>query len=249
MIIKKLLNKIDLNIYSVLLLFLAFLTGLFKEIVIIYLIIFIHELGHVFMSLLFKWKIKKITLYPFGGITKYDEVIDKKLYEEFIIYIFGPLFQVLFFFIISTLHNKYYINDNTFYVFKNYHYSILLFNLLPIVPLDGSKILNIFFNKILNFRYSYLLSIIISSFSLIIFIILHIDYSYIILISFLVYELFFYIKNRNYILNKFILEKSLYKNSYKNYKTIKSKKDMYRNKKNIIKENDIYITENRLYKW
>ena len=248
MIITKLLNKIDFNIYSILLLFLAFLTGLFKEIIIIYLIIFIHELGHIFMSILFKWKITKITLYPFGGITKYDEVIDKNLYEEFIIYIFGPLFQIVLFLIITILHNKYYISDNTFYIFKNYHYSILLFNLLPIVPLDGSKLLNVFFNKIINFRCSYLLSLIISSFSLIIFIVLHIDYSYIILISFLVYELFFYIKNRNYILNKFILEKSLYKNKYKKYKKIKSKKDMYRNKKNIIKENDIYITENRLYK-
>lgn len=248
MIIKKLLNKIEINKYSILLLLLSFFTGLFKEIFIVYIIIFFHELGHISISTLFTWNIKKITFYPFGGLTIYDEKIDKPLYQEFLITIFGPIFQMIFFLFIYYLYIKYYIDENIFNIFKNYNYSILIFNLLPILPLDGAKLLNIFFNKFLNFRFAYNITTYISTFILIIFIIFHFNFSYLILLTFLISELIKIYKEKNYIFNKFILEKSMYKNDYKKYKKVKNKKSMFRNKKNLIKNKDIYITEKQLYK-
>lgn len=243
MIIKKLLNRIKLNKYTYLLLFISLITGLFKEISIIFIILFFHELGHIFIAFLFNWKIKQIIFYPFGGLTIFDEIIDKPLYEEFIITIMGPIFQIIFFIIINILYKKYLITEYVFNIFLNYHYNILLFNLLPILPLDGAKLFNIIFNKLFNFRKSYSFSIYLSILILIFFIILHFKSSYIILISFLITEAINAYKNKNYIFNKFILEKKLYNNNYKKYKKINNYKKMYRNKKNIIKNNNIYLSE------
>ena len=249
MITKKFLNKIEINKYTFILLFLSLITGLFKEILIVFTILFFHEMGHVLISQIYHWKIKKIIFYPFGGLTLYEEEIDKPLNEELIITLFGPIFQIIFFYFISYLYKKYFISDYIFNIFKNYHYSILLFNLLPILPLDGAKILNIIFNKFLNYRKAYYFTSYFSLIVLLIFIFFHFNFSYIIIISFLINELFLTFKNKKYIFNKFLLEKSLYKNNYKKYKKVNSYKKMYRNKKNLIKKNNIYLTEHQFMKY
>ena len=125
----------------------------------------------------------------------------------------------------------------------------MIFNLLPIIPLDGSKLINIILNKLFNFRLSYYLLIVIS-FILSIFLVFR--YNNIVILSFILYELILYIKNKNIIFNRFILEKYLYKNNYKKYKYIPSINKLYRNKKHLIKYNNIYLSEktyiNNIYK-
>ena len=48
------------------------MTGLFKDFVVFTSIIFIHELGHIVTGLLFKWKIDKVIIFPFGGLRIYN---------------------------------------------------------------------------------------------------------------------------------------------------------------------------------
>ena len=135
--------------------FLSIITGLFKDFIYITLLIFIHEIGHTIGALYYKWNIKKIIILPFGGITIFNEYINKSLKEEFVILVLGPLFQILFYFILCFFNI-----EST--LITNYHYSLLLFNLLPIIPLDGSKLLNIILNKITNFKLSHMLTIYVS---------------------------------------------------------------------------------------
>ena len=52
-----------------------------------------------------------------------------------------------------------------------------------------------------------------------------------------------YYKNINYIFNKFLLERYLYKISYKKIKKINKIDNMYRDKYHIIKEKKGYLTE------
>ena len=86
----------------------------------------------------------------------------KPLKEEFIISIMGLIFQELLFLIIFILRKNLIIDSYIYELFKNYNLAIFLFNLLPIIPLDGSKIFNVIVNKIFNFRVSYMINIIIS---------------------------------------------------------------------------------------
>lgn len=243
MIIKKFLNKLNISTYTVFLIFLAFLAGLFKEIGIISVIIIIHEFGHFIMLSKYNWKVIEINIYPFGGVTKLDEKIDKPLKEELLVSLMGPIFQELLFLFIFVLYKNNFLNTYIYNVFKDYNITILIFNLLPIIPLDGSKILNIILNKIFNFRLSYILNIIISILFLSLFIyVFKNDSSYYLLIVFLIYQILYYYKNRYIIYNRFILEKKLNKSKYIKYKKVNNIKKMYRNKRNLIKD-DYYKTE------
>ena len=158
----KFLNKINISVYSIIIIFLSLISGLFKEFVVISIIILFHEFGHFIFLYKYKWNIKEIKIYPFGGVCTLDEKIDKPLKEEFIISIMGLIFQELLFLIIFILRKNLIIDSYIYELFKNYNLAIFLFNLLPIIPLDGSKIFNVIVNKIFNFRVSYMINIIIS---------------------------------------------------------------------------------------
>ena len=246
MIIRKFLSKLKINNYTLILLFLSLITGLFKEIIVIFTIIIVHEFGHYIMMEKYKFNVKEIVIYPFGGITKLDDIIDKPLKEEFLVTIMGPLFQEILYIIILILYRQNNISEYIYLLYKNYNYSILL---LPIIPLDGSKIINIFLNKIFNFKISYLSNIIISILSLILFLaISNIDSSYYVIVIFLIFQIIYSIKNKNIIYNRFLLEKRLYKNEYHKYKKIRKLDNMFRNKKHLIKDKNMYILENKYLK-
>ena len=148
---KNILNKIYIHPFFLITLLLFILMGRFKFIICFMLLIIVHELGHILISLLFKWKVHKIIILPFGGLTKYDDVINRPLKEEILVSISGILFQLIFY----NIFNKF-IDYKHFNLINNF---IIIFNLLPIYPLDGSKIINVLFNKITSFKNSILLDI------------------------------------------------------------------------------------------
>ena len=233
MIIIDFFKDIKVSKYTYIIVLLALITGQIKELLGLLIIIISHEYGHYFMSKIFKWNIDKIYLYPFGGLIKYNEKIDKPFKEELLIAISGILNQFLVYLLFLLLNKYYFISDYFFNIIKNYNYSIILFNLIPIIPLDGSKILNIILNKLFNFRKSYIILNILSIILLIIFIFKS-NISLIIVILFLIYKIYLNIKNKEFIFNRFVLEKYLYPDDYKDIYIINNIKDMKRNKKHII---------------
>lgn len=221
--------NISINPLFYICLLICILVGYFKYFIIIIFIITIHELGHILCALYFKWNISKIVILPFGELTIFDEMIDKDLNEELLIALSGPLLQFIFTLILNNpLINK-------------ISYSILIYNLLPLIPLDGSKILNVLFNKIFNFKTSYYLSIYIS----IIFICLCFRFdlmTILVLLSIIIntfknYQLF------NITFDKFLLEKYLYNIKFKKKKIINDINKMYKNTNHLIYFNNKYITE------
>lgn len=215
--------------------FISFITGHFKDAIIFTALILVHEMGHIIVGLLFKWKIEKVLLLPFGCITIFNQKLNASLKEEFLIAISGPIFQIIF----------YYLMNNE--MINIYHYSILFFNLIPIYPLDGSKILNILFNKIMPFRYSYLVSIILSLIIIIILSIIIIEKFNLILlliIIFLLKKVIEELLNIKYVINKFIFERYIYKIRYKNKKIIKNINNMYKEKYHYILKDKKLISEN-----
>ena len=213
------------------------LTGHFKLYICFTLILFIHEMGHITFSIIFKWNIKRIVILPFGMLLKFEDNLNKPLKEEFIISIMGIIFQTIF---IIFIHNEYLLLASN---------SILLFNLLPIYPLDGAKILNILLNKITSFKNSYFLTLLISYISIIFllsfFIINKIFFLVLALIP-LIFNLFRLVENRNYIFNKFLLERYLFNFNFKKKIVIKTVKDMKRDYYHFIKKDNKLIGE-KLY--
>ncbi|MBR6690584.1 MAG: hypothetical protein IKL65_04575, partial [Bacilli bacterium] len=147
---KIILNKIYFHPLFIFTLFVFISIGYFRFITYFMLLILVHELGHILVSLIFKWNIDKIIILPFGGLTKYNENINRPLIEEFLIAISGIIFQIVFYMLINN-----YIDYKYFNIIN---YFIIIFNLIPIYPLDGSKILNIFFNVVTSYKNSLLLT-------------------------------------------------------------------------------------------
>lgn len=132
------------------------------ELLIILSIVCIHELGHYAMSQLFKWRVESIILWVFGGVMKTDEHGNRPILEEALVTIAGP-FQHLLIYILLLFVSEYALLPLSIIELINYYnMTILIFNLLPIWPLDGGKLLFIVLSALLPYRKAYH-SIIISS--------------------------------------------------------------------------------------
>ena len=213
--------------------FVCAFSGLFKNFLYFTLLIVIHELGHFLAAKMFKWKV--------------NDFLSKSLLEEFIILLLGPLFQIIFYSIYIKIFG---FNE----ILRNYHYSLLIFNMLPIFPLDGFKLLNIVINKFFSFKKSHLIAIITSIITLIIFIYILIFYKFgfimFLATIFLLYKNIEEFLNHDFIFNKFLLERYIYNINLKKVKIIKSNKleKMKREYKHIFYYNKKYETEKNILK-
>ena len=225
---KNILNKIYIHPITLIILLIFILLGRFRLIIYFMLLIVVHELGHILLGIYFKWKINKVVILPFGCLTKFDIDINTRLIEEFIVSISGIIFQYIFYIIIS--------KHITYYYFKHINYFIIFFNMLPIIPLDGSKLLNVILNKITNFYTSLYITNIISLIFIIITNIVLFKYNKLILIvnMFLLVETVKNIKKINYIFNKYLLERYMKKYAFKKYKKINNVYKMEKDYKHIF---------------
>ena len=208
------LNKIKINYYTCFFILICFLCGYIKNIFIIFFICFFHELGHVFFIKLFKYKIIKIEIFPFGGYTEIYKRINSSIFKDLIISFGGIFFQIILMLILKLFKNHF--NIITYNLFITYNITILIFNILPIIPLDGSKIVQSILEYFLSYSKSYHLNLYLSLIFFIIFLlfnyIFHID-NYFICV-FLIYKIISYYKDYKYIFKRFLLERSLYNLEY-----------------------------------
>lgn len=239
---KNILNKIYIHPIFIITLFIFILIGEFRFITYFMLLILVHELGHILISLLFKWNIDKIIILPFGGLTKYNEIINRPLIEEFLIAISGILLQLIFYNSI-----KYYIDYKYFNIIN---YFIILFNLIPIYPLDGSKILNVFFNIITSYKNSLNLTLIVSYIFIIIFSLLFFKINRIIafILIFLMIEVNKLKKDKKELFNKFLLERYLNEFKFRKKKTISSVYKMKKDYRHLFYIDGKYLTESYFLK-
>ena len=157
--------RIDGSTY--LLMLFGLLSGYIKNVFIILIIVLIHETGHVFFFYLFNIEIESIVIYPFGGVSKINKRIHERIYKDIFISLGGILFQLILFIIVYFLYKNGFIVSSTYHMYNTYNRSIILFNLIPIIPLDGSKLFFALFTKFLSFRLSYILMIIVGIISLV----------------------------------------------------------------------------------
>ena len=202
--------------------------------------IVVHEIGHFLMAKVLNIEVDKIYLYPFGGISKFFLPLNISLSKELIILIAGPLAQELAKIILITIFSKY---EN---IIIMYHYGILLFNLLPVYPLDGGKLINLLLNIVFPFKKSLKLIIYTSYLTIIFYFIINfktININTIIIVIFLSYKVIKEQKQINYIYEKFMLERYLNNYKFKKSKLIKTPNSFYKNARHIINENNKYYLE------
>jgi stage IV sporulation protein FB len=193
-------------------------TAHFLELIMLLLIITVHELGHGVMAHYFSWRVKRIALLPFGGVAEMDEHGNRSLREEFWVIASGPLQHVWLLGAGWLLLQGSVISEDLFTLFLHLNLMVLLFNLLPIWPLDGGKLVSLLLSLKFNYLKAYEMTLI-SSFSLLI--LFHVSILMIapfhlnlwIVLSFLYFSLWMDWKQRRYNFMKFLLER-YYGNSH-----------------------------------
>jgi stage IV sporulation protein FB len=237
--------KIDNSTY--LLILFGLLSGYIKNIFIILIIVLIHEIGHVFFFYLFNIEIENVVIYPFGGVTKVNKRIHERIYKDILISLGGIIFQLLLFLVFNFMYRYDLIVGSTYDMFNNYNKSIILFNLIPIIPLDGSKLLLAICTKFLSYKCSYLAMIIIGILSLIGFILFNFIFRMndLIIYIFLFFNLIKVIKDFKYVINKFFLERVLYEHYYDSIMYDKNLNDMRIDKYYYFKDDSGFINEKR----
>ncbi|MDP4170817.1 MAG: M50 family metallopeptidase [Bacillota bacterium] len=124
----------------------AVATARFMEVCLMLVIVFVHEMGHAAAASFFSWRIKRITLLPFGGVAEMDEHGNRPLKEEAIVVLAGPIQHIWMLGAAFLLYRGTLIPEDMFLLFFQYNMMILLFNLFPVWPLDGGKLLFLLFS-------------------------------------------------------------------------------------------------------
>lgn len=210
--------KIEIHNITYITMLISFLSGYFQYIYILLLIIFIHEFGHFFISNLINIKANKIIIYPFGGLTIYDSDLNLNTNKELISLLGGITFQLLFYFLVAIIHNNNLMTHNVFNIIKRINIILISFNFLPILPLDGGRLLNILLDKIFPYKLSNKLTLIVSILFLALFIMYKRTILSILLFIFLLKEIILEINNIDNKYMTFLFER--YKNNY-SFKKIK----------------------------
>lgn len=225
-------NIFNISIISYILFLVLILSGYINYLLYYFMIMTIHEFGHIFFIKLFKYKINKITIYPFGSIIDTNIDLNIKSNKLLLISLGGIIFQFIF--------NMFLMNNQIIYM----NISIILFNLIPIYPLDGYKILLSILERMNSYFKITIITYIISIITLVFFFIVTNN---------LYMFIFLYIMNINYICdyahlkNKFLLERYLYKPKYKKNINISNIKKIRKNRYNYINLESEYSYLRRKY--
>lgn len=243
---KNILDKVRIDYSTYILILIGLLSGYIKNIMIILVIVLVHELGHVFFFSLFKMDIESIVIYPFGGVSKVNKKIHERIYKDILISLGGIIFQGLLIIVIYLLYKYSFIVNSTYNMYISYNKSIILFNLIPIIPLDGSKLLLSICSKYMSYRISYITMIFVGCVSLLLFILYNMIFKLndIVVYLFLLGSLINCIKEYKYVKGKFYLERILYDNYYNEIINDSFDiKDMRIDKYYYYKNKDRYINE------
>lgn len=125
------------------------------ELSIILSIVLFHELGHYTMARIFNWRVQSIMLWVFGGVMTTEEHGNKSILEEALVTIAGPFQHVFVYIGLFFLSTGSLLTPSLLELIFYYNTVILLFNLLPIWPLDGGKLLFICLSALLPYRKAY----------------------------------------------------------------------------------------------
>lgn len=208
----ELIRKIKINPLFWFVIGIGIMTGYFREVIMVFTIVLIHEMGHSVAAQYFNWRIRKIELLPFGGVAEVEEYGNRPLKEEFIVIIAGPLQHVWLIAFSYVLLPLDFWTSTDHKMFITHNVMILFFNLLPIWPLDGGKLLYLLFSKKLSFQKSLLTTLRCSLFLLFLFsmislYLLPFHLNLWVVILFLFFSHFFEWKQRSYAYMRFLMER------------------------------------------
>lgn len=139
--------RIKINMSFILFLFISLYLGYWQYMLIIFISVLAHELGHGIMAKALGVNVIEVQLFPFGGIAIMENIAKYGGYKELIVAISGPIISMVIGLIFILYKNAFFFGE----LIYRYNSVLFLFNLLPVLPLDGGRVVR----NILLYRTSY----------------------------------------------------------------------------------------------
>lgn len=196
---------------------LAILTGYFNQYIVFAISILLHECGHLMMAFFFKWELEELKFFAFGGQMRFKGELNKSNKEDLFISGAGIMVNsllLLIFLMISKLEMSE-IQLKWVNSFMWAQCFIIIFNLIPLPPLDGSRIMGNILTCFLPYRQSLKIiccfNIVFIS-PIVLFTFLYDFRQFYLMIGFLLYSTLKFNQNAQYLFQRFLLHKKMYRN-------------------------------------
>lgn len=134
--------KINLQIFIFAIIF--YFTKQIRIYTILMLFALIHELGHLITGIILGLKVKSVTIMPFGVSIHFEDYSGKYIIKKLIIALAGPLVNLII--VLLGLYNNW--DEDIIYA----NMLIGMFNLIPLYPLDGGRILKCIVHIVSNYK-------------------------------------------------------------------------------------------------
>ena len=138
--------KIEINLKIIIVLILCFIIKNINAYMIFLIFIIIHEIAHLIVGICIGGIPQKLSLNPFGVSLELYLYGKIKTINKIIFYLSGPIINLLIAFIFFKFANAKYWSILIIYT----NLAICFFNLIPIFPLDGGKVMKEILKEIIG---------------------------------------------------------------------------------------------------
>jgi len=108
--------------------------------------ILIHECGHLLVASLYKWEVESFKLTALGGFLTFRNDLARPPLQSMVVALGGILFNGMLIVVLKMLDGP----PALIYT----QFAIIVFNLLPVTPLDGSKVFHSLLRLLFDYRYT-----------------------------------------------------------------------------------------------
>lgn len=128
--------RIKLNVFFILFLFASYFIGWLQQSLILFASVLLHEFGHVLTARKLNLRVYEVELLPYGGVARMEELSKYGGAAEAAVSAAGPAASLALAIVC------YFLRDLSVLIDMSFRYNIIIcvFNLLPVMPLDGGKI-------------------------------------------------------------------------------------------------------------
>jgi stage IV sporulation protein FB len=132
----------------------AIAAGYTYEYLVVFLSILLHEAGHITVAHFFGGRVHSLTILPIGINASISEGNTRKS-DAAAVNLAGPVVNLLIFFICLVINKIFRLDNSLLNLIMNSNILLAVFNLMPVLPLDGGRVLRCIIEDRKGWRYAY----------------------------------------------------------------------------------------------